>query len=94
MLVFFTNLSHRISGQTFGLLSSFLSNRWLPVVLDGKSSQEYLVNVGIPQGSIIGLIIFLIYPNDLPDDAICNIAVYVDAISLYSKCDHASDLWQ
>ena len=39
-LVFFTNLSHGISGQIFGLISSFLSNRQLLVVLDGKFSQE------------------------------------------------------
>ena len=33
--------SYRISGQIFGLISSFLSNRQLPVILDAKSSQEY-----------------------------------------------------
>ena len=32
--------------------------------------------------------------NDLPDDAICNIAICADDTSLYSKCDEASDLWQ
>ena len=46
--------SYGISGQIFGLVSSFLSNRWLRVVLDGKSSQEYQVNAGVPQGSILG----------------------------------------
>ena len=44
--------SYEISGQIFGLMSSFLSNRRLWVVLDGKSSQEYPVNAGVPQGSI------------------------------------------
>ena len=46
MLAFFTNLikSYGISGQIFGLISFFLSNRQLQVVLDGKSSQEYPVN--------------------------------------------------
>ena len=37
-----------MSGRIFGLISSFLSNRRLRVVLDGKSSQEYPVNAGIP----------------------------------------------
>ena len=32
--------------------------------------------------------------NDLPDDILCNIAVYVDDTALCSKCDRASDLWQ
>ena len=32
--------------------------------------------------------------NDVPDDVICDIAIYADGTSLYSKCDQASDLWQ
>ena len=86
--------SYGISGQIFGLISSFLSNRWLRVVLDGKSSQEYPVNAGVPQGSILGFTLFLLYINDLPDDVICNIAIYADDTTLYSKCNQASDLWQ
>ena len=81
-----------ISGQIFGLISSFLSNRRLRVVLDGKSSQEYPVNAGVPQGSILGPTLFLLYINDLPDDVICNIAIYAGDATLYSKCDQASDL--
>ena len=86
--------SYGISGQIFGLISSFLSNRRLRVVLDGKSSQEYPVNAGVPQGSILGPTLFLLYINDLPDDVICNIAIYADDTTLYSKCNQASDLWQ
>ena len=86
--------SYGISGQIFGLISSFLSNRQLRVVLDGKSSQEYPVNAGVPQGSILGPTLFLLYINDFPDDVICDIAIYADDTTLYSKCDQASDLWQ
>ena len=65
------------------------------MVLDGKSSQEYPVNAGVPQGSILGPTLFLLYYiNDLPDNVICNIAIYPDDTTLYSKCDQASDLWQ
>ena len=64
------------------------------MVLDGKSSQEYPVNVGVPQGSILGPTLFQLHINDLPDNVICDIAVYADDTSLYSKCDQASDLWQ
>ena len=86
--------SYGISGQIFGFIFSFLSNRQLQVVLDGKSSQEYPVNAGVRQGSILVPTLFLLYINDLPDDAIYNIAVYADDTILYSKYDQASDRWQ
>ena len=54
-----------ISGQIFGLISSFLSNRQLQVILDGKSLQEYPDNARVPQGSTVGLTLFLLYINDL-----------------------------
>ena len=62
--------------------------------LDRKSSQEYPVNAGVPQSSILAPTLFLLYINDLPDDVFCNSAIYADDTTLYSKCDQASDLWQ
>ena len=84
--------SYGISGQVFGLLSSFHSNKWFRMTLDGKSSQEYLVNAAVPQGSIIGPTLYLLYINDLPNDVICDIAIYADDTTLCFKFDQASDL--
>ena len=64
------------------------------MVLDWQFSQEYAVNAGVPQGSILGPILFLLYIDDLPDDVICNIAIYADNTNLYSECDQAFDVWQ
>ena len=69
-----------ISGQIFDLISFFSKLR---VVVDGKSSQEYPVNVGVPQGFIVVRTLFLLHINYLLDDT-----------TLYSKCDQLSDLWQ
>ena len=43
---------------------------------------------------MLGPTLFLLYINVLPDDVICNIAIYVNDSALCSKCDWASDLWQ
>ena len=85
---------YEILGQIFGLIFSFLTNGWLGVVLDRNSSQEYSVNAGVLQGSILRPTLFLLYIDDLPDDIICNITIYADDTTLYCKCDQASDLWQ
>ena len=62
------------------------------MVLDGKSSQEYPVNAGVPQGSILRSTLFLLYINDLPDDVICKIAINADDTTLYSTYEVRSGL--
>ena len=64
------------------------------MVLDRKYSQEYPVNARVRLGSSFGSTHFLLHSNDLPDDVICSIVIYVDDTTLYSKCDQASDMWQ
>ena len=77
------------------LISSFLNNRRFRVLLDGKSSQEYPIYAGVPQGSyILAPTLFLLYINDLPEYGICDVVIYTDDTTLYSKCDQASYLWQ
>ena len=50
------------------------------------------VNAGVPQGSILGPTLFLLYINGLLDDVLCDFPIYADDATLYSKCDQASDL--
>ena len=64
------------------------------MVLDGKSSQEYPVNAGVPQGFILGPIFFPLYINDLSDDVICNIVICANDTTLCSRCGQAYGLWQ
>ena len=85
--IWHTGVLHKLkscesSGHIFNFISSFLSNKWFQVVLYGKSSQEYPINAGVPQGSIYGPTIFLLYINHPPDDFICDIAIYADSTTL------------
>ena len=60
--------------------------------LDRKSSQEYPVTAGVPQGPILSPTLFLLYINDLPDNVNCDSAIYADDTTVYSNCDQSSDL--
>ena len=51
------------------------------MVLDGNSLQEYRVNAGVTQWSILGPTLSPVNINDLPDDVICNIAIYDDELN-------------
>ena len=66
----------------------------LQMVLDGKSSQEHPVNAGAPQGSILDPTLFILHVNDLPNDFICNIAIFADDTTVYRKCDKPSGMLQ
>ena len=60
--------------------------RYLALFLGaGKTLQEYPVNAGVPQASILGSRLFLLYINDFPNDFIYSIAINADDTTLYSK---------
>ena len=66
------------------LLRDFLSCRKQRVVLNGQHSSWDNVTVGVPQGSILGPLLFLIYVNDLPNNLSSNCKLFADDTSLFS----------
>ena len=73
-----------ISGNLLSLLTDFLRNRKQRVVLNGQSSSWASMNAGVPQGSILGPLLFLICINDLSDIVQSNPKLFVDDTSLFS----------
>ena len=73
-----------ISGHLLKIIEDFLSNRYQRVVLNGQSSGWAEVNVGVPQGSILGPLLFLIYINDLSTGLSSNPKLLADDTSLFS----------
>ena len=73
-----------ISGELLHILSDFLSNRKQRVVLNGKNWSWTNVHAGVPQGSILGPLLFLIYINDLSDNLTSNAKLFADDTSLFS----------
>ena len=73
-----------ISGKLLNLIIDFLPNRKQRVVLNGKYSSWTNIEAGVPQGSILGPLLFLIYINDLSDNLITNPKLFADDTSLFS----------
>ena len=79
-----------ISGNLLNLLSNFLRNRKQRVVLNGQTSSWADVNAGVPQGSILGPLLFLMYINDLANGLSSNTKLFADDTSLFSVGHNAN----
>ena len=72
-----------IKSRTMGIFGDLL-NRKQRVMLNGQVSAWASVNAGVPQGSILGPLLLLIYINNLSDKLSCNVKLFADDTSLFS----------
>ena len=82
--LFYKIKSMGISGEFYKLLENYLSGRYQRVVLNGQTSSWRPVLAGVPQGSILGPLLFLIYINDLTNDLKSNAKLFADDTSLFT----------
>jgi len=80
-----------ISGQTLQWIKSFLENRSQKVVVDGEFSTNAPVTSGVPQGSVLGPILFLCYINDMPASVSSKLRLFADDSIIYKAIKSLSD---
>ena len=73
-----------VTGQLLSLICNFLADRKQRTVLNGKASDWGKISAGVPQGSILGPLSFLVYINDLTDNLICNVKLFTDDTSIFT----------
>ena len=74
-----------VNGKVLTLLTNYLHERYQGVLLNGKTSSWDLGKSGVPQESVLGLLLFLIYINDLPNNLKSNCKIFADDTSLFNK---------
>ena len=78
-----------ISGQLLAWLKDYLSNRRQRVVINGQNSKWANINAGVPQGSVLGPLLFLLYINDLSTEIHhCKVRFFADDTCLFIEVDN------
>ena len=73
-------------GSLLQWFSSYLMGRYQRVTVLGETSETLPVSSGIPQGSILGPMLFLIYVNNLPDSVLTShVAMFADDTKIYQQ---------
>ena len=75
--------AHGIRGPTLLWIRNFLTTRTQKVVVDGSFSDTAHVGSGVPQGTVLGPILFLCYINDLPSSVSSDVRLFADDCLLY-----------
>ena len=80
-----------IKGKIHKWLTNFLTARSMRTIVEGEKSNETTVDSGVPQGTVLGPILFLCHINDLPDSVTSSIRLFADDCLLYRTIKTAKD---
>ncbi len=81
-----------ITGNTNNWIRSFLSNHKQTLVLEDERSYCGNVTSGIPQGSVLGPCLFLMYMNDMPDQLWLTVRLFADDTTAYLAIESDDDV--
>ena len=89
-------LLHKL--KTFGFnnkllnwFTDYLSERSKTVIVEGKQSENFPVTSGLPQGSILGPLLFILYVNDISDGCSSTVSSFADDVKIFRKIKSTSD---
>ena len=80
-----------IRGNLLLWIREFLTGRHQQVVLDGSTSNQVPVISGVPQGTVLGALLFVVFINDLPDNVSSNVRLFADDCLLYRRINTPED---
>jgi len=80
-----------VKGTLLQWIDSFLSDRRFKVVVNGKQSSEGIVTSGVPQGSVLGPLLFVIYINDMPQCVDSSLFMFADDTKAFREIVNSSD---
>ena len=83
---------HGVKGNTLNWIRAFLLGRTQAVVLEGERSSEVPVTSGVPQGSVLGPLLFLLYINDLPQNIQSQVRLFADDTAVYLTVSSFKDV--
>ena len=83
--------SFGITGSIHHWLRTFLTKRYMQVVVDGESSSKVTVDSGVPQGTVLGPLLFLCHINDIPLAVSSQVRLFADDCLLYRKIESQED---
>ena len=83
--------SYGLTGKLSSWIEAFLSNRTQQVLVEAERSDWCTVVSGVPQGSVLGPLLFILYINDLPNSLKTTVKIFADDSKLYGKADTVED---